>query len=103
MTRSDFREKWGPQWAALMASPMWLDAIATAEAEIGIFRVASMTDDEIQKHGHLAVKGMQAHAKLELTLSILAEKPFEFAPVKEDYPDPVVEANLLLHPPKKTP
>lgn len=101
MTREDFRQKWGQPWSALIASAMWQDAMATAEGEIGLFRVAGITDDEIERHGHLTLKAMQAHNKLELTLSTLAEKPFEFATLTEDYPDPAVEANALANPPKK--
>lgn len=101
MTRKEFCQKWGSAWAAFIASPMWQDAIATAETEIGLFRVAGITDDEIEKHGHLTLKAMQAHNKLELTLATLAEKPFEFATLTEDYPDPTMEAHLLENPPKK--
>lgn len=98
MTRAEFREKWGSQWSAFIASPMWQDAIATAESEIGLFRVAGITDAEIEAHGHLTLKAMQAHNKLELTLITLAEKPFEFANLQETYPDPAAEANELAHP-----
>lgn len=98
MTRSDFREKWAAQWAALIASPMWLDALAAAETEIRRFSVAGLTDEEIERHGHLTLKGMQAHAKLEVTLTTLAEKPFEFANLEATYPDPAAEAHALENP-----
>lgn len=111
MTKSDFREKWGPEWAALIASPMWQDALTTAESEIGLFKVASLPDEDLLKYGPLLLKGMQAHNKLELTLSTLADKPFEFVQLPEEYPDPVREARELANPPaqpkkprkKKTP
>lgn len=93
MTRSEFREKWGNPWAALIASPMWRDAIAAADAEIRVFQVAGLTDEQIEQHGHLALKGMQAHCKLELTLATLAEKPFEFAQLEQTHPDPIAEAD----------
>lgn len=81
---------------------MWQDAIAAAESEIGLFRVAGITDEQIEAHGHLTLKAMQAHNKLELTLTTLAEKPFEFANLQETYPDPAAEAHALENPPKKT-
>ena len=93
MTKEEFRERWGQQWAALIASPMWQDAMTTAESEIGVFRVASISDEDIERHGHLIVKGMQAHSKLELTLTTLAKKEFEFASLDTTYPDQAQEAD----------
>lgn len=98
MTKAEFREKWGPGWAALIASPMWQDAITTVESEIGMFQLAGMTDEEIERHGHLKLKAMQAHIRLESTLVSLAEKPFEFANLTEEYPDPVAEEHALANP-----
>lgn len=93
MTRTEFREKWGPQWSALIAGPMWGDAIATAETEIGLFRVAGITDEQIERHGHLTLKAMQAHNKLELTLATLAVDDLPPTQLEVSYPDPVKEAD----------
>lgn len=110
MTRSDFREKWGSPWAALVASPMWQDALVIAEEELRVFKINGLTDDQIEAHGHLTLKAMQGHTRLENTLATLADKPFEFTALVEDYPDAVKEAHDLANPPaapkcrkKKTP
>lgn len=103
MTKEEFRAEFGAQWSALVTSPMWQAALALAEEETQVFAINSLTDEEIEKFGHLRLKGMQGHTRLESVLVSLAKKPFEFTNLPEDYPDPVVEANLLENPPTKKP
>lgn len=110
MTRSDFREKWGSPWAALVASPMWQDALSAAEEELRVFKINGLTDEQIEAHGHLTLKAMQGHTRLETSLSTLAVKEHEVTQLPEDYPDPIKEAHDLANPPaapkrrkKKTP
>lgn len=110
MTKEQFRSEFGAQWNAVVSSPMWAAAMALAEEDLKVFKINSLTDDEIEKFGHLKLKEMQGHTRLESALATLAVKPFEFATLQEDYPDPAAEANALANPPpsqktrkKKTP
>lgn len=107
MTLSDFKKKWGEQWATIVRGEMWRDALTVSDSKSNVFRVANLSPEYIKDVGSELLATQKGYAIAVHTLTHLhefADLDFKAAPT-EDYPDPVKEFQDLnpaaSKPPKK--
>jgi hypothetical protein len=89
-----FQDEHGEQWNAITQHPAFAAALSFLNLQ-KISRIASLTDEEIEKNGCLIVADLRGHLNHENDLFALGTKQnLNFQTVSETYPDPVSEMEI---------
>jgi hypothetical protein len=95
MDISAFQKKWGVQWASLVKSEMFSDALEAVAGTSRSLRIKNLDDQKIKDFAEIILSRQQGFVEFSELLQTLHNRPSldGFARVAEEYPDPITEAH----------